>query len=73
MNGYKVTNEERLAIEALNEQSTDNFIIVCDTEEHGCVVCEDDIDKPEYAEHRKLLPLTLDVQKIVVLTEMAAQ
>lgn len=67
MNVYKVTHEERLAIEALNERCTNNLVIVCDLAEHGCVVCEDDIDKPEYVEHRKLLPLILDIAKKVVV------
>jgi hypothetical protein len=65
-----VTHEERLAIEALNEVSTNNLVIVCDTEEHGCVICADDINKPVFVEHRKLLPLTLDSAKIVELVEL---
>lgn len=65
---YKVTHEERLAFEALNAKSTDgNLVIVCDTEEHGCVVCLDGIDKPEFSEHKKLLPTTLDAQQRVTL------
>lgn len=69
MNAYKVTYEERLAIEALNERSTNNLVIVCDIKEHGYVVCEDSIDNPEFVEHRKLLPLTLNVAKKVVIDD----
>ncbi len=67
MEVYKVTYGERLAIEALNEVSVNTLVIVCDIEEHGCVVSVDGIDNIEFTEHRKLLPETLEADKLVTI------
>lgn len=67
MDAYKVTFEERRAIETLNEAGGDDLVIVCDTEEHGCIICLVNIDDAELVEYREILPGSLVAAKRVVL------
>lgn len=65
MQVYKLTNDERLAIEALNESRKDVLLIVCDIPEIGCAVNAPDLANAKFDKYRKLLPVSLDSEKIV--------
>jgi len=63
---YKLTAEERAAIEALSASLANVLLIVCDLGgEVGCVVTYADLISEQYADYRALLSETLDPERIV--------
>jgi hypothetical protein len=63
---YKLTVEERAAIEALSALRTNILLIVCDLGgETGCAVVYADLISELYADYRTLLSETLDPERIV--------
>lgn len=68
MQVYKLTSDERATIEALNEIRRDVLMVVCDHPEIGCVVELDDLDNAKFDMYRRLLPVSLELEKIVEFT-----
>lgn len=66
MQVYKLTDNERQAIETLNAQRSNVLMIVCDYGVGiGCGVVYADLAEAPYAEYRALLGVTLDSMRIV--------